>query len=76
MNKLNKEAEAICSRQVKLLVFPEGTRGGQTDLLLPFKKGPFHIAIQSKSSLQPVVVSRYTFLDGEKKRFSRGDYIN
>lgn len=73
MDKLNKEARAIQERAVKVLVFPEGTRGGQTDQLLPFKKGPFHIAIQSQSALQPVVVSRYTFLDWKRKRFGRGE---
>lgn len=73
MTKLNKEAIAIRERALKLLVFPEGTRGGLTDQLLPFKKGPFHIAIQSQSALQPVVVSRYTFLDSKRKRFGRGN---
>lgn len=71
--KLNKEAIAIRERDLKLMVFPEGTRGGESDRLLPFKKGPFHIAVQSQSVLQPVVVSRYTFLDSKKKHFGKGE---
>lgn len=47
-------------------MFPEGTRHGG-EQLLPFKKGPFHIAIQSQSFVQPVVVSRYTFLNHKAK---------
>lgn len=73
LSKLNKESEAIQQRKAKLLMFPEGTRHGG-EQLLPFKKGPFHIAIQSQSSIQPVVVSRYTFLDHKKKHFGSGEF--
>lgn len=66
LDTLNKESEAINQRNAKLLMFPEGTRHGG-EQLLPFKKGPFHIAIQSQSFVQPVVVSRYTFLNHKAK---------
>lgn len=73
-DRMGAQAEAIAKRAAKLLVFPEGTRGGESGQLLPFKKGPFHIAVQSQAAVQPVVVSRYWFLDGgEKKRFGRGN---
>lgn len=53
-------------------MFPEGTRhGGET--LLPFKKGAFHLAIASQTPIQPVVVSRYYFLDTHPRRFSSGE---
>lgn len=71
LNKLNKESSAINEQACKLLFFPEGTRH-QGEQLLPFKKGSFHIAIQSQSMVQPVVVSKYTFLDSDKKMFGRG----
>lgn len=75
LNKLNKESRAINERACKLLFFPEGTRH-QGDQLLPFKKGSFHIAIQSQSMIQPVVVSKYTFLNSDRKIFGRGKYKN
>lgn len=74
MNKLNQESRAIQQNAAKLLFFPEGTRH-QGDKLLPFKKGGFHIAVQSKSSIQPVVVSKYRFLNCERKIFSKGQQI-
>lgn len=73
-NKLNKQSIAINENNLKLLMFPEGTRGDGTKFL-PFKKGPFHIAIQSECCIQPVVVSAYTFLDPKQMRFERGKYF-
>ncbi|XP_055299735.1 1-acyl-sn-glycerol-3-phosphate acyltransferase alpha isoform X2 [Sitodiplosis mosellana] len=72
-HKLNKEIQAI-RESAKLLVFPEGTRH-QSDTLLPFKKGAFYTAVQSGSAIQPVVVSRYWFLDSQHKVFGRGHSI-
>lgn len=71
VGKLNQEAEAIQKDKAKLLLYPEGTRN-QSDKLLPFKKGAFHIAVQSQSYIQPVVVSRYRFLDSKRKIFGQG----
>lgn len=71
MNKLNHEIVEIQQHQAKVLIFPEGTRS-QRDQLLPFKKGAFHMAVQSQSSIQPVVVSKYWFIDSERKWFGRG----
>lgn len=60
--------------QTKLVICPEGTRhGGET--LLPFKKGTFHLAIETQCPIQPVVVSRYDFLDHDKKIFNRGKIL-
>lgn len=74
VNRLNKEIHAIREMDAKLLIFPEGTRH-QGDELLPFKKGAFYTAIQSESAIQPVVVSKYHFLDGERKIFGRGKIL-
>jgi lysophosphatidate acyltransferase len=54
-------------------MFPEGTRNGSATLL-PFKKGAFHVAISSQTPIQPVVISRYHFLDHRKKVFNSGMY--
>lgn len=74
ISSLNKESRALNERQCKLMLFPEGTRNTK-DTLLPFKKGSFHIAIGSQSPIQPVVISKYYFLDSEKKTFKRGRVI-
>ncbi|EDW78135.1 uncharacterized protein Dwil_GK24838 [Drosophila willistoni] len=71
INSLQKEAKAIQQRNCKLLLFPEGTRNSK-DTLLPFKKGSFHIAMQSKCPIQPVIISKYAFMDDDKKTFRPG----
>lgn len=74
INMLQKESKAINERNCKLLLFPEGTRNSQ-ETLLPFKKGSFHIAVQSQCNLQPVVISKYWFLNSENKTFRPGRAI-
>jgi 1-acyl-sn-glycerol-3-phosphate acyltransferase len=54
-----------------VVVFPEGTRH-QGENLLPFKKGAFHIAIDAQMPLYPIVMCRYTNIDGKKKLFQKG----
>ncbi|GAB1861077.1 1-acyl-sn-glycerol-3-phosphate acyltransferase [Camponotus japonicus] len=68
---INATAESIRLAKRKLLLFPEGHRHSGNSLL-PFKKGAFHVAIESQMPIQPVVVSKYYFLDGKLKRFYSG----
>lgn len=76
LGKMNAQTEAIREGHAKLLVFPEGTRNTGAQLL-PFKKGPFHIAVAAQAPVQPVVVSRYWFLGSEGRlRFGRGEFYS
>ncbi|KAJ6570061.1 1-acyl-sn-glycerol-3-phosphate-acyltransferase [Mycena vulgaris] len=48
---------------VSLMVFPEGTRNGaRTPSLLPFKKGAFHMAVQSGLPIVPIVCENYSHM--------------
>ncbi|XP_045761575.1 1-acyl-sn-glycerol-3-phosphate acyltransferase alpha-like [Maniola jurtina] len=71
---LNKQSEAVKNHKRKLLLFPEGTRHSG-DKLLPFRKGAFHVALDAGAPIQPVVVSKYHFLDSESHRFGSGEII-
>jgi 1-acyl-sn-glycerol-3-phosphate acyltransferase len=50
-----KEAEKVMSRGLNLTVFPEGTRS-RDGRLLPFKKGPFYLAMDSCVPVVPVTI--------------------
>ncbi len=60
--------------QLKLWIFPEGTRSSG-DEMLPFKKGAFHLAITSQLPVSPVVFSRYLHVDHKQQRFETGEVI-
>ncbi|XP_075986576.1 1-Acylglycerol-3-phosphate O-acyltransferase 2 [Anticarsia gemmatalis] len=71
---LNKQVVAIKEQKRKLLLFPEGTRHSG-DKLLPFRKGAFHVAMDAGAPIQPVVVSKYHFLDARRHKFGSGEFI-
>ena len=50
-----RHAEEVMSRGLNLTVFPEGTRS-RDGRLLPFKKGPFYLAMDSGVSIVPVTI--------------------
>lgn len=60
--------------QIKLWIFPEGTRSKKEELL-PFKKGAFHIAMMNKLPIVPVIISPYYFIDDNKKIFNSGKCV-
>lgn len=72
VKQLHMQLEAIQQRKSKIVIFPEGTRK-QENKILPFKKGAFHLAIDSQSMVQPVVVSCYHFLSSKEKIFGKGE---
>ncbi|KAF9279789.1 1-acylglycerol-3-phosphate O-acyltransferase, partial [Mortierella alpina] len=56
-------------------IFPEGTRSRlDTADLLPFKKGAFHLAIQSGLPILPIVSAGYNHIyDSAKRSFPGGE---
>lgn len=73
--KLRKASAYIKSKQIKLWIFPEGTRRN-TGSIHAFKKGAFHMAIDAQIPILPVVFSSYrSFLDDKNKNFNCGRVI-
>ena len=66
VQQLELFARQLRERQVSIWVFCEGTRNGTSALLLPFKKGAFHMAIQGQVPVVPVVSGRIQHLVGGK----------
>ncbi|XP_061656469.1 1-acyl-sn-glycerol-3-phosphate acyltransferase beta [Syngnathoides biaculeatus] len=65
-------AKTMLNEQIRLWVFPEGTRNQRGDLL-PFKKGAFHLAVQAQAPIIPVVFSSYSnFYLRKEKQFKSG----
>ncbi|XP_068106043.1 1-acyl-sn-glycerol-3-phosphate acyltransferase beta [Hyperolius riggenbachi] len=65
-------AQAMTSDNLKVWIYPEGTRNNSGDLL-PFKKGAFHLALQAQVPIIPVVYSSFTsFYDRRKNLFTGG----
>ncbi|XP_013105597.2 1-acyl-sn-glycerol-3-phosphate acyltransferase alpha [Stomoxys calcitrans] len=72
---LNQVNSKIKKQNIKLWVFPEGTRRN-TGELHNFKKGAFHMAIEEQIPILPVVFSSYcTFLNDKKKILNAGNII-
>ncbi|KAH6687415.1 acyltransferase [Plectosphaerella plurivora] len=54
-------ANEIRDRKQSVYMFPEGTRSYAKDpVLLPFKKGAFHLAVQAGVPIVPCVVANYS----------------
>ncbi|KAM4635658.1 1-acyl-sn-glycerol-3-phosphate acyltransferase beta [Polymixia lowei] len=65
-------AKTMLEDQIRLWVFPEGTRN-QSGGLLPFKKGAFHLAVQAQAPIIPIVFSSYSsFYLRKQKQFNSG----
>ncbi|KAH0544883.1 hypothetical protein FGG08_000963 [Glutinoglossum americanum] len=59
-----------------VFIFPEGTRSYfEKPDLLPFKKGAFHLAIQAKVPIVPVVVANYSHVMSVKRWIFRSGVI-
>lgn len=74
---LNKALKELKDKKRGLYLFPEGTRSyAQKPMLLPFKKGAFHLAQQGDIPIIPIVVSNTSSLINHKTRtFETGEII-
>ncbi|GMT06171.1 hypothetical protein PENTCL1PPCAC_28345, partial [Pristionchus entomophagus] len=59
MKTVEQCTQVMSKKNLKLWVFPEGTRNKSLDGMLPFKKGAFNIAVQAQIPIVPVVASSY-----------------
>uniref|UniRef100_A0AC34GCV9 1-acyl-sn-glycerol-3-phosphate acyltransferase n=1 Tax=Panagrolaimus sp. ES5 TaxID=591445 RepID=A0AC34GCV9_9BILA len=64
---LKYAAKTMSERNLKIWVFPEGTRAAKG--MLPFKKGAFNIAIRAGIPIIPVVFSSYDPFYSKEKRY-------
>lgn len=56
-------ANEIKTSRQSVYMFPEGTRSyAKEPMLLPFKKGAFHLAVQSGVPIVPIVVANYSHI--------------
>jgi lysophosphatidate acyltransferase len=67
-------AKEIRGEKQSVFIFPEGTRSNAEEaMLLPFKKGAFHLAIQAGAPIVPVVAGCYWGVLGAREyRFRAG----
>jgi len=71
---VNNLADRLNQENMRVWIYPEGTRNKKTELL-PFKKGAFHLAIQAQIPIVCVVASSYSnfYNKKEKKWLSNGE---
>ncbi|KAF8860492.1 1-acylglycerol-3-phosphate O [Acephala macrosclerotiorum] len=67
-------ADEIIKEKQNVWMFPEGTRSyAKEPILLPFKKGAFHLAVQAGVPIVPVVIGNYSdVLYVQGRRFKAG----
>lgn len=67
-------AQQMHTLRQSVYIFPEGTRSyAEEPIMLPFKKGAFHLAVQAQVPMVPVVVANYSaVLNVKRKMFKSG----
>ncbi|GMR60077.1 hypothetical protein PMAYCL1PPCAC_30272, partial [Pristionchus mayeri] len=73
MGTVEQCTEAMKKKNLKLWVFPEGTRNRSLDGLLPFKKGAFNIAVEAQIPIVPVVASSFKCFYSHTEKYFYGD---
>ena len=74
MKAFEGAAKEMKEHKQSVFIFPEGTRSyADKPVLLPFKKGAFHLAVQAGVDIVPVVAENYSrVLNVKAKRFNSG----
>ena len=74
MKAFEGAAREMKEHRQNVFIFPEGTRSyAEKPVLLPFKKGAFHLAVQAGVDILPVVVENYSrVLNIKARRFNSG----
>ena len=74
MKAFEGAAREMTEHGQNVFIFPEGTRSyAEKPILLPFKKGAFHLAVQAGVDVLPVVAENYSkVLDVKAMRFNSG----
>lgn len=66
-NTLKKLAKRVNDENLRVWIYPEGTRSAKPELL-PFKKGAFHLAIEAQVPIICMVTSSYANFYSKKER--------
>ncbi|NXP22751.1 PLCA acyltransferase, partial [Scytalopus superciliaris] len=75
INTLTEVAQSMHRDNLRVLIFPEGTRNHRGSML-PFKRGAFQLAVKAQVPIIPVVFSSYnSFYNQKEKRFTPGKLI-
>jgi lysophosphatidate acyltransferase len=74
MKAFEGAAREMREHRQNVFIFPEGTRSyAEKPILLPFKKGAFHLAVQAGVDILPVVAENYSrVLNVRARRFNSG----
>ena len=74
LKAFERAAKTMKDKQQDTFMFPEGTRSYSAEpMLLPFKKGAFHMAVQGQVPIIPCVAENYSYiLNVKAKRFNAG----
>ncbi|XP_075415940.1 1-acyl-sn-glycerol-3-phosphate acyltransferase beta isoform X1 [Tenrec ecaudatus] len=72
MSVMAEVGQRMVQENLKVWIYPEGTRNTNGDLL-PFKKGAFYLAVQAQVPIIPVVYSSFSsFYNSETQLFTSG----
>jgi 1-acyl-sn-glycerol-3-phosphate acyltransferase len=72
---LDQAVEKIKAEKKSIFIFPEGTRNDSNQAFLPFKRGAFHLAIETGVPIVPIVVAALNPLFCWKKRFLKSGVL-
>lgn len=68
-------AKRINEENLRIWIYPEGTRNAKTELL-PFKKGAFHLAVKAQVPIVCMVTSSYlNFYSKAERKFNTGGKV-